>query len=145
MTVPVVLDTNVLVAALLRGGSSVRAILRGAFEGAYEPLIGAALYAEYTDVCARDGLFAGSVLSATERFEVLDALFKVSRWVEIYYLWRPNLRDEADNHVVELALAGGAATIVTCNVRDFSRGELRFPNLKILTPEHFLEEFPCPR
>jgi putative PIN family toxin of toxin-antitoxin system len=144
MSVSVVLDTNVVTAALLRGGKAVRTILRGAFEGHYTPLMGSALFAEYQDVCARDAVFANSVLSAKERAEVVDALLSVSRWVEIYYLWRPNLGDEADNHLIELALAGGASVIVTRNVRDLVRGELRFPNLRILTPEQFLEHFPCP-
>jgi predicted nucleic acid-binding protein len=145
MTLPIVLDTNVIVAALQRGGTSVRQILRGALDGHYRPLMAAALYSEYVDVCSRASLFASSVLSSSERFEVLDAVFKVSHWVQIYYLWRPNLPDEGDNHVVELALAGGAAAIVTRNLRDFERGELRFPTLQVLSPERFLEKFPCPR
>lgn len=145
MAVTVVLDTNILVAALLRGGQSVRSVLRGCLMGAYTPLIGAALYAEYSDVSARAELFAKSVLPLSERTEVMDALFKVCRWVEVYYLWRPNLADEADNHVLELAVAGGAHAIVTRNVRDFQRAELFFPHIQILTPERFLEMYPCPR
>jgi predicted nucleic acid-binding protein len=144
MAVNVVLDTNVIVAALLRGGYGVRTILRGAFAGCYQPLMGAALYAEYLDVASREQLFAGSALTATERCDLLDALFSVCHWVEIYYLWRPNLPDERDNHLIELALAGGASAIVTRNIRDVTRGELKFPDLHILTPDHFLERFPCP-
>jgi predicted nucleic acid-binding protein len=49
-------------------------------------------------------------------------------------LWRPNLPDEADNHLIELALAGNADTIVTTNTKDLAHGELRFPGLKILSP-----------
>ncbi len=49
------------------------------------------------------------------------------------------LPDEADNHLVELALAGGADAIVTNNVRDVRRGELAFPDLQILTPAQFLK------
>jgi len=45
----------------------------------------------------------------------------------------------AHNHLVELAIAGGAETIVTHNVRDVRRGELSFPGLKILTPAEFLK------
>ena len=41
--------------------------------------------------------------------------------------------------LVELAIAGGADTIVTNNVRDVRRGELSFPNLQILTPAEFLK------
>ncbi len=144
MSIPIVLDTNVIVAAQLRGGTVVRSIFRAAFVGHFQPLLGAALFAEYQDVCGRESLFADSVLSKSERTQLLDAVFRVSRWVEVFYLWRPNLHDEADNHLVELAMAGGAAAIVTRNVRDFTRGELRFPSFKILTPQQCLEEFPCP-
>lgn len=56
----------------------------------------------------------------------------VCKWVRIFYLWRPNLRDEADNHLVELAIAGNAQIIVTRNVNDFRRSQLLFPQLKIL-------------
>ena len=59
--------------------------------------------------------------------------------MKVYYLWRPNLPDEADNHLIELALAGGASTIVTNNLRDVSRGELRFPLMNILTPAQFIK------
>ncbi|HRA64285.1 MAG TPA: PIN domain-containing protein, partial [Burkholderiaceae bacterium] len=71
MTV-VVLDTNILVAALLRSGGSARAVLRSCLNGRYNPVLGAALLAEYEDVMGRTGLFADSVLSVTERDEVFD-------------------------------------------------------------------------
>lgn len=58
----------------------------------------------------------------------------------MYYLWRPNLRDEADNHLVELAVAGAAEFVVTLNLRDLRSMELRFPALRIVTPEAFLKE-----
>lgn len=58
----------------------------------------------------------------------------------VYYGWRPNLPDESDNHLIELALAGGAAAIVTHNVRDVGRGELPLGLLRVLTPAQFLEE-----
>jgi predicted nucleic acid-binding protein len=59
-----------------------------------------------------------------------------------YGLWRPNLRDEGDNHVIELAVAGGAEAIITRNTRDFRFAELRFPSIQILTPESLLGETP---
>jgi hypothetical protein len=60
------------------------------------------------------------------------------RWTRIYFLWRPNLRDESDNHLVELAVAGGAQAIVTRNKRDFRGAELRFENLAVLMPAECL-------
>ncbi|MCC5647134.1 PIN domain-containing protein [Nostoc sp. CHAB 5824] len=52
-----------------------------------------------------------------------------------YNLWRPNLKDEADNHLIELAVTGNAQIIATHNVKDFQNAELLFPNLSILKPE----------
>ena len=141
----IVLDTNVLVAALLRGGGSARTVLRACLNAQYQPVIGPALLAEYDDVLSRTDLFATSVLSAKERNEVFDGFLNRCRWVEVFYAWRPNLPDEADNHLIELGVAAQAAAIVTRNLRDVSRGELMFPALKVLTPEQCLEVFPCPR
>ena len=59
---------------------------------------------------------------------------------DVYYLWRPNLPDEADNHVVELAVAGGAEAVVTHNTRDFERAELHFPGLRVVTPGEMIAE-----
>ncbi|MCU7244485.1 MAG: PIN domain-containing protein [Microcystis aeruginosa WS75] len=54
-------------------------------------------------------------------------------------MWRPNLKDEADNHLVELAIAGSAGIIVTNNIRDFHNTELLFPELSILKPENLIQ------
>jgi len=141
----IVVDTNVLVAALLRGGGPARAVLRACLQSWYLPVLGPALLAEYEDVLSRDELFIGSALTSTERYEVFDAFLAHGRWVEVYYAWRPNLPDEADNHLIELAVAAQADAIITRNLRDLTRGELKFPNLGLLTPEQCLEVYPCPR
>ncbi len=84
-----------------------------------------------------------SVLSNLERDQLFNGFLSCCRWVEVFYAWRPNLPDEADNHLIELAIAGQAEAIVTRNLNDLKRGELKFPALKILTPEQCLEIFPC--
>jgi len=141
----IVLDTNILVAALLRNAGAARSVLRACLMNQYEPVLGPALFAEYEDVLGRDDLFADSVLATNEREEVFNAFLSHCRWVEVYFAWRPNLPDEADNHLIELAVAAQAEVIVTRNLRHVSRGELRFPDLQMLTPEQCLEEFPCQR
>jgi hypothetical protein len=60
----------------------------------------------------------------------------------LYYGWRPNLPDEADNHLIEFAVAAGAQAIVTHSIRDVGRGEMRWQTLEVLTPAHFLERYP---
>ncbi len=104
--------------------------------------MGAALFAEYEDVMGRDEVWRGCRLSSAERDDLLDAFVSRCRWTQIYFGWRPNLRDEGDNHVVELAVAGAAERIVTRNLKDFASMELRFPRLVVQSPERFLQEFP---
>ncbi|BDT70322.1 hypothetical protein os1_45150 [Comamonadaceae bacterium OS-1] len=139
-----VIDTNLLVAALLREGGSARRVLRACISGAYQPLVGAALLAEYEDVLGREALFTTSPLNPVQRGEVLDGFLNRCQWVEVFFAWRPNLPDEADNHLVELAVAGRAQAIATRNLRDLQRGELRFDTVQVLTPEQCLEKYPCP-
>jgi predicted nucleic acid-binding protein len=53
-------------------------------------------------------------------------------------LWRPNLDDEGDSFLIELALAGNWRTIVKYNVKDLAAAELKFDELRILKPEELL-------
>lgn len=108
-------------------------------ELAAQPLFGNALWLEYQDLLGRP--VWGDGTTADERVAVLAALAKQGRWVTVYYGWRPNLPDEADNHLIELALAGGATAIVTHNLRDVRGGELRLGSLRVLTPAQCLEEW----
>ncbi len=133
-----VVDTNVLVSAVLSEGGAARAVLRLCLRGEAVPLISQALFAEIEDVFARTTPFAKSLLGREERDALLDAFLATCRWTRVSYLWRPNLRDEADNHLVELAVAGGASAIVTGNARDLATGELRFDRLAVLSPAAYL-------
>ena len=136
----IVVDTSVIVSAMLGPGGASREVVRRAIRGRYSPLIGQALFAEYEAVMAEDALFAACALTSSERNALLDAFLSACRWTRIYFNWRPNIRDETDNHVVELAIAGGAEAIVTKNVRDFAGMELRFAGLAIAAPERFIQE-----
>lgn len=143
---PLVIDTDIFVAALLsRNDSSVaREVIRRCLQGCYQPLFGVALFTEYETLLSRDKLFTDCELSRKERETVFFALLKQAKWIEIYFAWRPNLQDEGDNHLIELAVAGGAQAIVSRNVRDLKNAELLFPDTRILTPKQCLEVFKCP-
>lgn len=136
----VVVDTNVLAGTLIGRAGFNRWVIRACLEGRLKPLIGQALFLEYEDVLSRRDLFRSSPLSRTERQELFAAFLSVCEWVQIYFSWRPNLPDESDNHVVELAVAGGAATIITNTLRDFRTAQLRFPGLRVLSPRELARE-----
>lgn len=135
----VVIDTNVFVAGLRSHGGASRQVLRGALTGRYEPLFGNALWLEYRDLLTRSDVWVKSSSTQEERLQVLAALAQRGRWITIYFGWRPNLPDEADNHLIELALAGNAQAIITHNVRDLTGGELRLGSLRLMTPREWLE------
>jgi putative PIN family toxin of toxin-antitoxin system len=137
--ISLVIDTNVLVAGLRSAGGASRKVLRHALMGRFQPLFGNALWLEYMDLLGRP-VWGDSTTSA-ERLQVLAALAQQGRWVTVYYGWRPNLPDEADNHLIELALAGSATAIVTHNVKDLRQGELQLGKLRMLTPAQCLEEW----
>lgn len=135
----VVIDTNVFVGACL-GAGAARGVIAACIRGQCLPLMGTALFAEHEDVLARGKLFERCKLSAKERNELFDVFLSFCEWTRIYYSWRPNLPDEADNHLVELAVAGGADFIVTRNLRHLRQMELRFPQLRVASPAAFLKE-----
>lgn len=135
----IVLDTNVLVSAMMGTGPSHQ-VLAACFKKQATPLVGSTLLAEYESLLHRPELAARYWLSPDEREALLDDFLAVCLWQPVYFTWRPNLPDEADNHVLELALAGSAESIVTQNIRDFQRGELQFPHLRVLSPKNWLEE-----
>jgi putative PIN family toxin of toxin-antitoxin system len=135
----IVIDTNVFVAGLRSGGGASRMVLRHALEGKLPPLLGNALWTEYQDLLGRPDW--GDASTAEERRQVLAALARQARWVTVYYGWRPNLPDEGDNHLIELALAGGAQAIVIHNLRDLRVGDLALGKLRVMTPAQCLEEW----
>ena len=135
----IVVDTNDFVGACL-GTGAANAVIQRCLRGDAVPLMGNTLFAEYEDVLARDELFANFRLNRDERDELFDIFVSCCEWVRVYFQWRPNLRDEADNHLIELAVAGGANFLVTRNLRDVASGELAFPHVKIVPPEQFLKE-----
>ena len=137
----VVVDTNVMVAALLgKEAATARQVIELGLQDKITPLMADALFNEYLDVISRDDVMQKCPFDGDERMEFLSAFLACCQWCKIYFGWRPNLQDEGDNHLIELAVAGGANYIVTTNVRDFKNGELLFDGLNIVTPQQFIKE-----
>lgn len=100
--------------------------------------MGNALFGEYESLIKRETIIKKCPLTPSEIWTLLEAFMSISTWVNVYYLWRPNLKDEADNHVIELAVAGNAKFIATNNIKDFKNAELLFPDLSIVKPENII-------
>ena len=140
MSVKIVVDTNVFIGAILSSQGLNRELIRRCLLGEYQPMISNALYLEYESVIEREEIIAKCQLDISKVNELLDGFLSVSKWVYIYYSWRPNLRDEGDNHVIELAIAGNAQIVATNNFRDFTGSQLTFPQLQILNPHQIIAE-----
>ena len=134
----VVIDTCVLISALIGSRGPGREVLRRCLQGKYNPLISNALFLEYEDVSKRKQVQSICPLTSDEVRELLSAFYGVCHWVPISFLWRPNIVDESDNFLIELALAGNATQIVTNNISDLQNVEFKFPGLRIVTPEMLL-------
>ena len=129
----IVVDTNVFIGACIGRGPASQ-VIEACLTGKLIPLMSNALYLEYEDVLERDGIFANARLSYNERHALFDIFLGKCIIRDIYFLLRPNLRDEGDNHLMELAFAGNANCVATFNTRDFLRSELKFRHIEILTP-----------
>ena len=96
-------------------------------------LANVALALEYETACLRAEHVVAAGLSAQEVTVFLDAVLAMVEPVESYFLWRPQLRDPADELVLEAAGNGKAAAIVTFNQRDFGAVPKGF-GIEVLTP-----------
>ena len=131
MSKTIVVDTSVMISALIGTKGPSREIARRCLLGMYSPLISNALFLKYEDVVQREKISSICPLTRSEVRELLNAFYSVCSWVPIYYLWRPNIIDEGDNLLIELAVAGNATHIVSNNVADFNNAELTFPAIQI--------------
>lgn len=130
----IVLDTNVLVSAMLSRRGASYALLNLIESAAFAVCVSVPLVLEYEDALRRDAI-KGRVTSSSVD-DVLDYMCDVAEKHQVHYLWRPHLKDPKDDMVLELALAADCKYIVTYNLRDFriqTRGALR-----VLTPGEFL-------
>ena len=127
----VVLDTNILVAALRsRRGPSYR-LLSLVGSGLFEVTVSVALVLEYEDVLSR-----ATTMPAWAIDRILQFLCATAHRQKIFFRWRPHLRDPGDSMVLELAVASRSRFIVTYNLRDF-QGAQQF-GVSPIPPESFL-------
>lgn len=128
-----VIDTNVLVAALRSRHGASNALLVRVLSGSATWLCSVPLFLEYEDVLMRAEfvLETGHARSALAGF--LSDIAAAIEPVAFDFLWRPQLPDPKDEMVLETAANGRADAIVTFNAKDFRAAAARF-GLDLLTP-----------
>ena len=136
----IVIDTNVWISALISKNGVSREVIRWALLEKIAPQISTTLFLEYEDVMKREKIQALCSLSIKEQEELFQAFLSTCKWNEIFYLWRPNLDDENDDFLIELAVASNSSVIVTDNIKDIEHGELKF-DIEVLTPKQFVERY----
>ncbi|NND70328.1 MAG: putative toxin-antitoxin system toxin component, PIN family [Rhodothermales bacterium] len=136
----IVLDTSVLVAGLRsRRGASNR-VLQWVASRKLTPLVTTPLFLEYEAVLKRaeHQLATGLGLAHIDAF--LSAFASAAVGVETHYRWRPQLRDIADEMVLECVVNGGADYLITFNVKDFQPSDEQF-GYQLMSPGAFAQEY----
>jgi putative PIN family toxin of toxin-antitoxin system len=131
----IVIDTNVLVAALRSKKGASNKLLSLVGTSQFEIHDSVALILEYEEVLQLQRTKLG--LSEDEVSIFIDSLCSMAHHHNIYFLWRPSLTVVDDELVLELAVTANCEYIVTYNVRDF-KGSDKF-GIRAITPKEFLQ------
>jgi len=128
-----VLDTDVVVAGMRSPTGASAGLMLAAIEGRVILVMSVPLAIEYEAICSLPQHRLAAGLSEQECRIFLDGMVALAEPVESHFLWRPQLRDPADEMVLEAAVNGHADAIVTFNARDFGTAPSRF-GIDLLSP-----------
>lgn len=129
----VVLDTNVILAALLSKRGASHWIVRRVLERKVPLALSVPLFLEYEAVLSRPAHLTRIGWTKRELNTFLDAIAAVAQPTAIWFLWRPGAVDPADEMVVECAVASRADALVTFNTRHMRVAAREF-GFQLLTP-----------
>jgi len=135
-TYKIVIDTNVIVSGLKSKQGTSYALLLLIGKEKFECNISVPLVLEYEKTLFDPNLKIP--FSKEEREKIIDFLCANAKHYKIYFLWRPYLKDEKDDMVLELAVSSNSDYIITFNKKDFT-GVEKF-GVQVLTPKEFLEK-----
>lgn len=131
----IVADTNIFISALRSQFGASYKLFSLIDKDVYKLNMSIPLALEYESVAKR--MIDEISLSEEEIDNILDFVISNSNRWQIYYLWRPQLKDPSDDMVLELAVTASCNYIVTYNVNDF-KGIENF-GVQAITPKDFLK------
>lgn len=140
----IVVDTNVVLSALFSNRGASYKLIQRLFDDAEKEFIchvvSVPLVLEYEEVLLRPkNKEHYPYLSENDLRGFIADMVAISRRVKLHFLWRPFLKDSADDKVLETAVNGGAYAIITFNTKDFEGVEKHF-GIRILTPKELFEQ-----
>lgn len=115
----IVLDTNVLIAAIRSKNGASYQLLKMVGHDRFYFVLSVPLVLEYEDVAKRSSRSFG--LRHSDIDDIIDYMCLLGEHREIFFLWRPFLKDPKDDMVLELAVESNSDFIVTHNIKDFSK------------------------
>ena len=131
----IVIDTNIFISALRSNKGASYKLIKQVGTGKFDICISVALIFEYEGVAKRSQLIK---LNHELINNIIDYICTIGLETEIFYLWRPFLKDPKDDFILELAVNSHADAIVTFNKKDF-KGIDQF-GIKVLSPKEFLKK-----
>jgi putative PIN family toxin of toxin-antitoxin system len=131
----VIFDTNVLAAALRSKSGASFALISMLPSSAFELAVSVPLYLEYLDVLMRPDVKPADI-SNVDVLSFIRKILDYSHKQNIYFSWRPWLKDPNDDMILELAIASQSSYIVTFNLKDFAN--IAPFGIEAVTPSDFL-------
>ena len=129
----IVIDTNVFISALRSQKGASYKLLFETSRRKYEQCISPALIFEYESAAKRQNL----KINIEQIDAIIDMICLRSKKCELYFLWRPFLKDPKDDFILELAIESESEFIVTYNIKDFE-GVFQF-GINVVNPKEFLK------
>ena len=134
----VILDTNVLVAALRSDMGASYAIVSQLPSERFQMALTVPLYLQYQDVLTRPEHMTGASTPDDIR-NFLRYLCSIAHRQRVFFLWRPWLKDPTDDMVLEAAVASQSRYIITHNLRDFTTSGIEaYFGIVPIRPREFL-------
>ena len=128
-----VIDTNVLLAALFSRRGASHWIIQRVLERKVPVAVSVPLFLEYEEVLSRPAHLRRIGWTARELAAFLDGLAAVCEPTAIWFLWRPGAVDPSDEMVVECTASSRADALVTFNTKHMRTASREF-GFQLLTP-----------
>jgi len=132
----IVIDTNIVFSALKSNKGASYALMDLLPSTKFKPVISVPLYTEYQDVLTRKENMTGAS-SKEDILAYCRYLVSIAHRKNIFYLWRPWLKDPKDDMVLELAVASSSEYIITYNIKDFKN--ISSFGIQAIKPADFLK------